>query len=78
MTALDAVGWYTGNDKKVLLILVRKRELRELTKVIKNLDSKAFVSVSSASTVYGEGFDEMKTGVEINLKKKAKNVSTEN
>lgn len=78
VTALDAVGWYTGNEKKVLLILVRKRELRELTKVIKNLDSKAFVSVSSASTVYGEGFDEMKTGVELNLKKKSKNVSTEN
>ena len=77
VTALDAVGWYTGNDKKVLLILVRKRELRELTKAIKNLDSKAFVSVSSASTVYGEGFDEMKTGVDLNLKKTIKNGSTE-
>lgn len=69
VTALDAVGWYTGNEKKVLLIIVRKRELHDLTRLIKSMDPKAFVSVSSASTVYGEGFDEIKTGVNIRKKK---------
>ena len=74
MTALNAVGWFTKNEKKVLLILVRKNQLHNLTKVIKNIDPKAFISVSSASTVYGEGFDEIKTGVSIkNLKKKKNN-----
>lgn len=70
VTALNSVGWYTGNDKKVLLIIVRKRELHDLTKLIKAMDPKAFVSVSAASTVYGEGFDEIKTGVNIRKKKK--------
>lgn len=69
VTALNAVGWYTKADKKVLLILVRKSQLHSLTKVIKKIDSKAFISVSEASTVYGEGFDEIKTGVDIKLKK---------
>ncbi len=69
VTALKSVGWYTKQEKDILLILVRKNQLRELTRVIKSLDSKAFVSVSSASTVYGEGFDEIKTGVKLkNLK----------
>ena len=73
VTALDATGWYTGQQKKVLLILVRRRELHELTRVIKNLDPKAFVSVTSASTVYGEGFEEIKTGVNLKLKKSQNN-----
>jgi uncharacterized membrane-anchored protein YitT (DUF2179 family) len=68
VTALDATGWYTGADRKVLLILIRKRELRDITRLIKSIDHTAFVSVSDASSVYGEGFDEIKTGV--NLKKK--------
>ena len=57
----------------MLLILVRRRELHELTRVIKNLDPKAFVSVTSASTVYGEGFEEIKTGVNLKLKKSQNN-----
>ena len=47
---------------KVLLIVVRKTQMSELTKAIKELDPKAFVSISSATSVYGEGFEEMKTG----------------
>lgn len=69
VTALKAEGWYTRNDKNVLLILVRKPQIRELTKAIKEIDSKAFVSVSPATSVYGEGFDEIKTGIGNKLKK---------
>ena len=72
VTALNAIGWYTKNEKKVLLILVRRNQLHNLTKVIKSIDSKSFISVSSASTVYGEGFDEIKTGVSISKLKKSK------
>ena len=72
VTALDAVGWYTGTERKVLLILMRKREVHDLTLAIKHIDPRAFVSVSPANTVYGEGFDEIKTGVPIKLKKKGK------
>ena len=76
VTALDAQGWYSGESKKVLLILVRKPELHTITKTVKEIDPKAFVTVSSASTVYGEGFDEMKTGINLKLKKKNSDVQT--
>ena len=70
VTALQATGWFTKQDKQVLLVLLRKRELPEISKVIKSLDHNAFISVTSAKGVYGEGFEEMKVG--INRKSKAK------
>lgn len=71
VTALRAVGWYTKKEKNVLLIVARKSQMPELSKAIKHIDDKAFVSVSPASSVYGEGFDELKTGIE--KKKKVEN-----
>lgn len=62
VTVLSARGWYTKQDRNVLMILISQKELPSLTKVIKELDPKAFMSVSSANNVYGEGFEEFKTG----------------
>ena len=76
VTALNAIGWYTKEEKKVLLILVRKSQLPMLTKAIKSIDRKAFVSVSPASGVYGEGFEEIKTG--LNRKRKTIENETDN
>lgn len=72
VTALKSMGCYTGKDKDVLLVIVRKSQISQLSKVIKEVDNKAFVSVAPASSVYGEGFDELKTGV---VRKKGKNQS---
>ena len=69
VTVLKAIGWYTKKDREVLLILVRKNQVQELTKVIKELDKQAFVSISPSNSVYGEGFEEMKTGLPSKSKK---------
>ena len=69
VTVLKAQGWYTKSDKNVLLILVRKKQVYEITKHIKSVDPRAFVSVSPASDVFGEGFDEIKVGIEKKKKK---------
>ena len=63
VTALQAVGWYTKSDRKVLLAICRKKELHEITNMVKSIDRNAFVSVAPASSVYGEGFEEIKTGL---------------
>ena len=63
VTVLHAQGWYTKQDKNVLLILISRKQLPSLTKVIKEVDPKAFMSVSSTNNVYGEGFEEIKTGL---------------
>lgn len=69
VTALKAIGWYTQEDRQVLLVVIRKNELPELVKAVKDIDSKAFVTVVPANNVYGEGFDEMKTGLSRKRKK---------
>lgn len=68
VTALDAVGWYSGAAKKVLLIIVRRSEMSMLTDKIKEVDPKAFVTVAPVNSVFGEGFEEIKNG--LKLKKK--------
>ncbi len=67
VTALQSVGWYSKKDSKVLLIISRKFQMNEVVNEIKRIDKKAFISVSTAMSVYGEGFEEVKTG--LNLKK---------
>ena len=68
VTVLSAQGWYTGQEKNVLLILISRKQLPELTRVIKDVDPKAFMSVSSTNNVYGEGFDEIKAGIKLKNK----------
>lgn len=70
VTVLKAQGWYTKKDKDVLLILINQKELPSLTKVIKEVDPRAFMSISPTNNVYGEGFEEIKTGVSLKKKKK--------
>ena len=70
VTLLKAQGWYTKKDKDVLLILISQKELPSLTRVIKEVDSRAFMSISPTNNVYGEGFEEIKTGVSLKKKKK--------
>jgi len=69
VTALKAIGWYTQEDRQVLMVMLRKNEFPELVKVVKDIDHKAFVTVIPANNVYGEGFDEMKTGLKRKKKK---------
>ena len=68
VTALKSVGWYSKADSNVLLVVVRRNQLHDVVSIIKSIDHSAFVSVSSASGVYGEGFDEMKTGPALKKK----------
>lgn len=72
VTALKSIGWYSQKESRVLLIILRKNQMSEVINEIKNIDKDAFVSVSSANSVYGEGFEEIKTGV--TLKKKSKEI----
>ena len=63
VTALKALGWYTQEDRQVLLVMIRKTEMSQLVKAVKEVDPKAFVTVVPANSVFGEGFGEMKTGL---------------
>lgn len=65
VTALQSVGWYSQSEGKVLLVISRKNQMNEVINEIKGIDDRAFISVSSAHSVYGEGFEEIKTGLKL-------------
>ena len=60
VTVLDGKGWFTKQDTKVLMVLTRKTDLNLMLRYIKQVDDKAFLSVSSVNGVYGKGFDTIK------------------
>ena len=75
VTALQSVGWYSQKESKVLLIVSRKQQMNEVVNEIKSIDKKAFISISTAMSVFGEGFEEIKTGIKV--KKLTKKEETE-
>lgn len=60
VTVIDAKGWYTKNERPVLLLLAKKRESVNIFRTIRLIDQHAFVSMSNVSGVFGEGFDKFK------------------
>lgn len=60
VTVLDGHGWYSKQEQKVLVVLARRRESKDIFRIIKHTDPKAFVSQSKVIGVYGEGFDKVK------------------
>lgn len=60
VTIIDGVGWYTKENVKVVVSVVRKRETGAIFRKIKEIDPQAFISMGSVMGVYGEGFDKLK------------------
>ena len=65
VTALQSVGWYSQKESKVLLIIARKHQMNDVVNAVKAIDKNAFISVSTAKSVYGEGFEEVKSGLKL-------------
>ena len=61
VTILYGEGWYSKEERRVLLILARKYESRHIFQLIRETDPAAFVSMSNVEGVFGEGFDKIKT-----------------
>lgn len=60
VTVMDGIGWYTRQDVKVLMAIVRKKETSMIFRKIKEIDPNAFISMASVMGVYGQGFDKIK------------------
>lgn len=71
VTALKSIGWYSQKESNVLLIILRKNQMNEVINEIHRIDKNAFISVSTAKSVYGEGFEEIKTGLTIKKSKES-------
>lgn len=59
-TVIDAQGFYSGNEVKMLFVLAKRRQSDLIFRIINEVDPSAFVSQSAVIGVYGEGFDHIK------------------
>lgn len=60
VTIIDGKGWYSGEQTQILLVMVRKQQAGQLFRIVKEIDSQAFMSVNNVMGVYGKGFEEIR------------------
>ncbi|WP_041087266.1 YitT family protein [Jeotgalibacillus soli] len=56
VTKLSAQGGYTDHERPILMCVIDQTEFTKLKQAIRKIDPNAFVIVSDASEVLGEGF----------------------
>lgn len=56
VTKITGVGGYTEQERPILMVVVYQTEFTRLKQVVKQIDPHAFVIVSDAYEVVGEGF----------------------
>ena len=59
VTFLHGEGAYTGTKKDVILCVLKKQQYPELEEIVKRTDPAAFLIVSSAGEIYGEGYKDI-------------------
>lgn len=56
VSILKAKGGYTGEDKEMLLCVVRAHEVSEVRKIVAKYDDAPFIIITDSNEVLGEGF----------------------
>lgn len=62
-TYIDGKGMYNMADRKIIFTVVSRRELAILEEFIHEVDPKAFLTVTDATEILGEGFKSLKEKV---------------
>lgn len=55
-TAIYGKGMYKEEEKKLLLCVASRGEVREIRKIVNKIDKNAFLIITNAREVYGKGF----------------------
>ncbi len=58
VTFLEGQGGYTGKEKRVIFCVVRKHQAPKVEAIVTEVDLRAFLIVSNASEIYGEGYQD--------------------
>lgn len=62
VTILRGEGAYTGDEKKILMVAFRQKDIVQIKRTVHGMDEKAFMVVVDANTVLGGGFDDYQKG----------------
>lgn len=57
VTFIDGKGWYSQSENKIVMVVARKHEARDIFRIVKEEDPDAFISMATVMGVYGKGFD---------------------
>ncbi len=60
VTLIDAKGWYSGQEKKIIMIVARKYEASEVLRIARQIDVNVFMTMAPVMGVFGKGFEEVK------------------
>ncbi len=60
VTFLEGEGAYSGSKRRIIVTAIHKRDYVKVKRIIKEIDPCAFVIVTRASEVLGEGFQELR------------------
>lgn len=63
-TYLQGQGLFTGNEKQIIYTVVSRREVSILEEFISKIDPDAFITVTDAKEILGEGFQNLKIKVD--------------
>lgn len=56
VTLLEGEGAYSGEKKKIVMCAVRTQQVHKITTAVHKIDSRAFIIVTTAGAISGEGF----------------------
>ena len=59
-TFLKGYGSYNQQESDVLLIVAHKTDKSAITRIIKDIDPDAFITISKTASVFGKNFDNIK------------------
>ncbi|MFF2796357.1 YitT family protein [Lysinibacillus xylanilyticus] len=59
VTVLSGHGYYTKEQKEILYIVISKQEVVKLKKIVKEIDTDAFIAIHDVRDVFGHGFIEL-------------------
>lgn len=59
-TMLSGEGWYTHSERKIVTCVVNRHFEKDILRLVRGIDPFAFITMSDASQVWGEGFAPIK------------------
>lgn len=60
VTTVDGNGYWTGEDRKLLIVWCRRYDADRIYEIVRGVDETAYIIQSHATSVYGNGFDPLK------------------
>lgn len=73
-TIVDAEGGFTGEKRKMIRVVIYHDEQAELKQLVANVDPKAFMCITTAKAINGEGFEPLMVRSHPNWFMRRKNI----